>query len=256
MHTLKIRNLTIGSGIPAVCVPNIGRTESEILAQAKRFTHMPMDLMEWRADWFEEVKDTGRVVSVLGKLRKILMDIPLLFTFRTENEGGNCPMKPSAYAALNKAAAFSGMADMIDIELFVGDALVKELIEAIHTSGAKVILSNHDFKKTPDKSELIRRLRRMQDMGADIPKLAVMPQTRKDVLTLLEATEEMAENYADRPIITMSMSGLGSISRIACEVFGSCLTFASGTLSSAPGQLNAEELYPALQMIHQTLKDL
>ncbi len=39
-----------------------------------------------------------------------------------------------------------------------------------------------------------------------------MPQNKKDVLTLLVATEEMASEYADRPIITMSMSGTGAIS--------------------------------------------
>lgn len=49
----------------------------------------------------------------------------------------------------------------------------------------------------------------MQELGADIPKIAVMPQSRKDVLTLLSATEEMASKYADRPIITMSMSATG-----------------------------------------------
>ena len=93
----------------------------------------------------------------------------------------------------------------------------------------------------------------MQDMGADIPKMAVMPQTKKDVLTLLSATEEMASDYADRPIITMSMAGLGSISRIACEAFGSCLTFGSGAQASAPGQIGAEELHQALQIVHDAL---
>ena len=87
----------------------------------------------------------------------------------------------------------------------------------------------------------------MQDMGADIPKMAVMPQTKKDVLTLLSATEEMASDYADRPIITMAMAGLGSISRIACEAFG------SGAQASAPGQIGAEKLHQALQIVHDAL---
>lgn len=90
-------------------------------------------------------------------------------------------------------------------------------------------------------------------MGADIPKMAVMPQTKKDVLTLLSATEEMASDYADRPIITMSMAGLGSISRIACEAFGSCLTFGSGAQASAPGQIGAEKLHQALQIVHDAI---
>lgn len=162
-------------------------------------------------------------------------------------------MSTEKYAELNKAVAATGNADIIDVEIFTGDDIVREMIDAIHASGAKVIASNHDFDKTPAKSDLIYRLRKMQDMGADIPKMAVMPQTKKDVLTLLSATEEMASDYADRPIITMSMAGLGSISRIACEAFGSCLTFGSGAQASAPGQIEAEKLHQALQIVHDAL---
>ena len=61
----------------------------------------------------------------------------------------------------------------------------------------------------------------MQELGADIPKIAVMPTCRRDVLTLLCATEEMYTEHADRPIITMSMAGTGLISRLCGEVFGS-----------------------------------
>lgn len=64
------------------------------------------------------------------------------------------------------------------------------MIASIHACGAKVIGSNHDFDKTPAKSDIVFRLRKMQDMEADIPKIAVMPKSRKDVLTLLAATEE------------------------------------------------------------------
>ena len=162
-------------------------------------------------------------------------------------------MDTHTYIELNKAAAATGMADLIDVELFTGDAIVHDLISFIHANHAKAVVSNHDFGKTPSQSDIIYRLRRMQDMGADIPKIAVMPQSRRDVITLLAATEEMASDYADRPIITMSMSGLGSISRFSCEVFGSCMTFGSGAMASAPGQIEAEELYGVLASIHHAL---
>ena len=78
----------------------------------------------------------------------------------------------------------------------------------------------------------------MQELDADIPKIAVMPQNKKDVLTLLAATEEMVSEYADRPIITMSMAGTGLISRLCGEVFGSALTFGAVGKASAPGQFS------------------
>ncbi len=93
----------------------------------------------------------------------------------------------------------------------------------------------------------------MQELGADIPKIAVMPQNKKDVLTLLSATEEMAEEHADRPIITMSMSGTGVISRLCGEVFGSALTFGAVGKVSAPGQMGIEDLTTVLGLLHKSL---
>ena len=93
----------------------------------------------------------------------------------------------------------------------------------------------------------------MQDLGADIPKIAVMPQNKKDVLTLLAATEEMASEYADRPIITMSMAGTGLISRLCGEVFGSALTFGAVGKASAPGQMNASDLREILTLIDKSI---
>ena len=253
MNTVKVRNLELGNGIPAICIPNVGKTKEDILSLTRTYLDMHMDLMEWRMDWYEDVEDIAKVTELVKELRNVMGDTPLLCTFRTDKVGGVHPMSTEKYAKLNKAVAATGNADIIDVEIFTGDDIVREMIDAIHASGTKVIASNHDFDKTPAKSDLLYRLRKMQDMGADIPKMAVMPQTKKDVLTLLSATEEMASDYADRPIITMSMAGLGSISRIACEIFGSCLTFGSGAQASAPGQIGAEALHQALQIVHDAL---
>ncbi len=253
MNTIKIRNLKLGTGVPAICIPNIGKTREELLSKTIQYKKMHMDLMEWRADWFEEIDDIEKVKETLADIRAALGETPLLFTFRTKKEGGVREMDTQAYISLNKAVAATGNADLIDVEIFTGDGIVTDLISFIHKNNAKVVASNHDFDKTPSKSDIVYRLRKMQDMGADIPKIAVMPRTKKDVLTLLAATEEMASEYADRPIITISMSGLGSISRIAGEVFGSCLTFGSGETASAPGQIDAGKLNSVLQTIHQIL---
>ena len=185
--------------------------------------------------------------------RSALKDIPLLFTFRTSKEGGEKSMEPEAYAALNKAAAQTGNVDLVDVEVFTGDAIVTEIIEAAHAAGVKVVASNHDFDKTPDKDDIVGRLCKMQELGADIPKIAVMPQNKKDVLTLLAATEEMYREHADRPIITMSMAGTGVISRLCGEVFGSALTFGAAKKASAPGQMSVGDLAQVLSLLHKSL---
>ncbi|HCN5530800.1 TPA: type I 3-dehydroquinate dehydratase, partial [Escherichia coli] len=105
--------------------------------------------------------------------------------------------------------------------------------------------------KTPEAEEIIARLRKMQSFDADIPKIALMPQSTSDVLTLLAATLEMQEQYADRPIITMSMAKTGVISRLAGEVFGSAATFGAVKKASAPGQISVNDLRTVLTILHQ-----
>lgn len=253
MNPVIVRNIAIGEGRPKICVPIVASTKEAILQEAASFHQLPIDVVEWRADWFEHVFETEQVLETGRELRAVLDDIPLLFTFRTAKEGGEKTITPEAYASLNIAAAESGFADLIDVEIFTGDAIVRTIIDAAHKAGVKVIASNHDFHKTPEKEELIRRFCKMQESGADIPKIAVMPQSKQDVLTLLAATLEMSEKHAQGPIITMSMSGTGVVSRLTGETFGSALTFGAAAKASAPGQIGVRQLADVLSIIHQSL---
>jgi 3-dehydroquinate dehydratase-1 len=250
---IEVRGVRIGEGIPKIIVPIVETTRKEIIRKAESLADVRVDSVEWRADWFEEAADSAAVDEVLKELRGALGNTPLLFTFRTLREGGEKAIDPQDYAALNISMARSGFADLIDVEIFTGDEIVREIIESAHERGVKIVGSNHDFDRTPEKEEIVGRLKKMQQMGADIPKIAVMPQSRKDVLTLLLATEEMTAEYADRPIITMSMSGTGLISRLCGEVFGSSCTFGAVGKASAPGQMNAEDLDTVLALIHKSL---
>ena len=265
MKTVKIRGVEIGAGIPKICVPIVGVTKIEILRQAATLRTVPADMAEWRIDWFENAYDIEALLNVLKDLRQVLGDMPLLMTFRTLKEGGEKAIEAEAYAKLNIKAAQSGLIDLVDVELFTGGGLpdsgepnfdpadsgiVRRIIREAHAANVMVVASSHDFDRTPDKEELIRRLRTMQDMDADILKVAVMPRSAKDVLTLLAATEEMTSLYADRPVVTMSMTGTGVISRLCGEVFGSAITFGAAGRTSAPGQIDAGELRAVLEVIH------
>ena len=104
MNPVVVRNVKIGEGIPKICVPIVGVTKEDIINEAKTFESIPVDVVEWRADWFEHVFEIEKVKEVLVELRMVLKDTPLLFTFRTSKEGGEKAIEPDVYAALNKAA--------------------------------------------------------------------------------------------------------------------------------------------------------
>lgn len=253
MNTVKIRNIEIGSGLPKICAPIVGTTKEDIMAEAENIGRLPVDIAEWRVDWFEHAFNFSKVEDVLRDLRAILGETPLLMTFRTSNEGGEKSIKYDDYAELVIRAAETGYVDLVDVEVFIGTDIVKEIIAGAHNAGVKVIGSNHDFNKTPDKDEIVDRLRKMQDLGVDIPKIAVIPKDMKDVITLLVATEEMHREFADRPIATISMSEAGVLSRICGEAFGSAITFGAAKNVSAPGQMGVNDLSTAIKLLHEYL---
>ncbi len=254
MNTVTVKNVVIGDGIPKICIPIVATTKEDIIKEAKNLLMFPVDVVEWRVDWFEHVVDFAQVKSVLLELNRVLTNIPLLFTFRTMNEGGVKEFETNDYILLLEETIETKLIDCIDIEIFTGDNVVQEIINKAHENGVKVVASNHDFNQTPSKEEIVRRLLKMQVLGADIPKIAVMPNSKMDVLVLLEATLEMSEKYADRPIITMSMTDLGVISRLSGQVFGSSVTFASVQKASAPGQIPAKQLNDILHILNQSMK--
>lgn len=249
MNPIVVRNIKIGEGMPKICVPIVGKTEDEILKAAQDIVGSSADLVEWRADWFESVFEIEKVKVVAGELRKVLGELPLLFTFRTKAEGGETEITYEQYADILYQVADTKIVDMVDVEIYI-DVNVAELIAGLKEKEVVVVGSNHDFLKTPPKDELIKRLCYMQKIGVDIPKIAVMPQNKNDVLTLLSATEEMSSKHAKGPIITMSMAGLGAVSRVAGEMFGSAITFGAMQKASAPGQINVEELKKMLEILH------
>lgn len=249
MKPVIVKNVRIGEGMPKICVPLVGHTREQLLEEGKNLVFYGADIAEWRVDFYEHSSVTEDVIKTAEMLQEILGEIPLLFTFRTKGEGGEKEISGEDYKNLNLAAASSGFVDIIDVEAFFDENLAREIIEGVHQAGKKVIASNHDFKKTPEKEEIIRRLVYMRELGGDIPKIAVMPQSKEDVLALVSATLEAAENRLDCPIITMSMGKMGMVSRVSGELFGSALTFGTVGKASAPGQIPVEKLRSILETL-------
>ena len=174
MTKITVKNLDIGVGAPKIIVPIVGKTEQELVNEAEFLTQIDFDMVEWRVDHFQHVDDVEKVKQTANKLNSIIGHKPILFTFRTANEGGVYPASVEFYINLNKQMIKSGLIDLVDIEVFTGDKYVEEIVELAHQNKVLVIASNHDFDKTPPKEEIIARLRKMQDLGVDIDRKSVV----------------------------------------------------------------------------------
>ncbi len=248
-HCLTIQNLTLGDGTPKICVPVMAAERAGLEQETEKILSGPCDLVEWRADAYAETEKDW-VEQSLEFLRERLGDRPILFTFRTKEEGGVRSIGIEEYEALNERAAACGFADLVDIELNRGEERLSRMAAQIHALGKHVVGSFHDFHQTPGVEKITDILRQMQKLGADVTKAAVMPETEEDVMTLLEASIQMKKQYADRPYITMAMGRLGAVSRLCGSLSGSAVTFATAGKESAPGQIDAAlvtRILPLLQ---------
>lgn len=239
VRPVSVRGVVIGEGLPKICMPLVARDFEELQGEAEQAARLRPDLAEWRADYYEGLTER-EVPGLLAALREKVRELPLLFTLRSHEEGGECPLPQGQRQGLMMAAAEGG-ADLLDAELSLGDALSSVLAHA-HACHVPVVVSNHHFEGTPALPELLKILRQEQESGADIAKLAVMPHSPADVLALLQATLSMQQQFAEIPLITMSMGALGFPSRVCGGIFGSAVTFGAGERSSAPGQPGVEQL--------------
>ena len=246
MKICQVRQLTIGEGKPKICVPVVETTTEKIIQQIQELQNC--DLIELRIDFYENIHDLKQVHELLLQVRQ-QTNLPLLLTYRSLKEGGHIQLSNQEYLSLVQTACQSGCIDIVDIELESGNMLVYQLVEIAHQNHVKVLMSYHDFEKTPTVMEMKERLEKMEIMGADICKIAVMPFSYKDVIQLLNTTMEMSQRLT-RPLVTMSMGKIGKITRIVGELVGSSITFASVGQSSAPGQLTLEDMQTLLEVIH------
>lgn len=243
MHTVKIGQVSLGVKPVKVLVSLEGTTTRQLVAKAKALENKPVDILEWRMDSFgslESEKLCKAYKTLKGKTKK-----PILCTLRTSREGGKADISRVEYKKLLTSFLKEAKPDAIDIELGRGD--VEKLIALAKEQSVPVITSFHDFKKTASESVLWYKLKSMEDVGADVLKIAVMPKKENDVLKLFAVL--LRAKTLNRPVIAIAMGELGKLSRITGSVFGSCATFAGFGKVSAPGQLDLEQTHSLLTLL-------
>lgn len=178
-----------------------------------------------------------------------LPNAALLFTCRPEWEGGGFRGSEEARVEILAAAAAAGAA-YVDIELRTAAELRSTLIKGARRSGAKVIVSWHDFKTTASSQALVSILQEQCRSGADWGKIVTTPRDFRDVLRVLNLQELAAE--IGFPLCAFCMGRIGMISRIATLELGGVMTYAAsdGGKSAAPGQLPAS----AMRRIQELLR--
>ncbi len=246
---IVIRGRVIGGRLaPLICVPLTGRTRAQVLEQLRKAMITRPDLVEWRADFFGGIGDRAEVLGTCALLAAAAHDVPLIFTVRSAREGGQpIPWSDDDAAGLCAAVCATGAIGLVDHECDAPRAGLERVRAAARASGTLLVVSHHNFRETPGDEALYAKFLEAARLGCDVVKVAVMPGSPDDVLTLLRVTWR-ASQALDQPLISMAMGADGVLTRIAGWRFGSSVTFAAGEESSAPGQMPIEDLRKLLAL--------
>lgn len=142
-------------------------------------------------------------------------------------------------------AATAGF-ELVDVD--VTSPLAKAVVRQVKPLGAEVIVSSHDFAKTPSLDQLEKVLDSQMKAGSDVCKVVTTALGVHDNLSILRFLEEKSP---ETRIVSFAMGPHGVPSRILSPLFGAEFTFASLDEGSktADGQLTIDNLRSVWQLL-------
>ncbi|MBM3289584.1 MAG: type I 3-dehydroquinate dehydratase [Candidatus Hydrogenedentes bacterium] len=222
-------------GAPRIAVPFRDGNSATSIAGAVR---LGMDIAELRIDQFAD-RETRHVLAEIEKFRAV----PVLATIRSAAEGGAWADGDDARLALYRAVLPHVAA--VDVELSSAPILPQVIAEA-HALGKPVVVSFHDFARTPPRDTLDGIARDARCAGADIVKIAAMCAAPDDVRALASFTIE----HAREGVVVIGMGAGGVATRVLFPALGSLFTFAAYGEGTAPGQLQLAEMAAIFKQLH------
>jgi len=226
-----------------ICVPITEANVEDAKAAIAKAREKGADLVELRLDYIGGLDD-GKIGDLVDS------DIPKIVTLRSKRDGGYWDGEEKDRISVLQTCLSFG-AQYVDVEDSTDIGWRYEISKACKNNHAQMIISHHDFKKTPPKQEMIDICKNEFAAGATIAKIAVTPQKIEDVANVLSVIEHF--KALNKPMIGIAMGRLGVMTRVFGPQVGSFITYASleKGKESAEGQLTIEDMKVILEILQK-----
>jgi 3-dehydroquinate dehydratase-1 len=213
-------------------------TENNINKCLSEIKKIKTPIIEHRIDYLEKVE----------KLEELYKnkDFEFIATCRREGFGGYFKGSEEERIGVLLGAIEEG-ATFVDIEVETEKKLIDIVVNKAREKNCKVIISMHDFDKTPPFKTLLGNIIKERSYGADIGKVVCTARTIEDCHNLLDLIIEA--HKLDFPIISFGMGDTGKFTRVSCLFYGAIFSFVSNNKASAPGQLTYDEMVKAIELM-------
>lgn len=144
--------------------------------------------------------------------------------------------------------AIQSGAAYVDVEIDSEPDYRNGIVAEARRQGCTVIVSFHDFERTPERQDLKAILDSCFKAGAHVAKVACMVHSDQDNARLLGLLD------TDRPVVVIGMGKKGQITRVLAPFLGSPFTIASLSRGkeTAEGQIDKETLQTLLEAFART----
>ncbi|MEM2159861.1 MAG: type I 3-dehydroquinate dehydratase [Candidatus Nitrosotenuis sp.] len=208
------------------CVSIAETTPAKVLSTL-RFALKKSDYAEIRFD-FLSPSDVPKTLHITKKYHK-----RCVFTLRPRSEGGKFSgTEKERQSILKLIAEYNPY--FVDIEFSASKN--KNLIRYIKNTKTPILVSWHDFKKTPPTSTLLQKYQMMKKVSNHI-KIVTTAKSIKDTASVLSLYKKQSTG-----LIAFAMGDYGRISRVLCLHLGAPYTYVSLGKPVAPGQFSLDEI--------------
>ena len=224
-----------------ICVSIAARNIEQLKMQIDQAFSFGADYVEIRFD-FLNLSDMNEALSIANQVNR-----KAVYTLRSPEQGGQFKGSTSERIAYLEKLS-SSMPMLLDVEL---DTIKSNdnLAHYLDEQNASLLVSWHDFEKTPSNAQLTRTLYEMRKYSQNV-KIVTTAQKTEDSLSLLE----LYENSLGLNLIAFAMGEAGVISRLLCVIIGSApFTYASLEKAISPGQLTIKQMRKLYDRINAQL---
>ncbi len=216
------------------CV-SIAETTPKKLKQTLKIALKKSDYVEIRFDFLK----TEQIPQVLGNVKKDIKKI--VCTLRPKSEGGKFTGNEKERTAILKLIAEYNPF-LLDVE-FTTMKRNRNLVKYLKMTKTNLLISGHDFKKTPSFTELKKRLNQMSKFSSNV-KIVTTAKSTDDSARVLQLYNKKGKIN----LIAFAMGDSGRISRILSLYLGSPYAYVSLGKPIAPGQFSVDEVNNILNL--------
>ena len=221
-----------------ICVAISSNDVESAIDKSSEAIEKGASLIEVRVDHFKNPAEADFVELVKN------INSKLILTVRKPGEGGKYPFEKNQRLELIQKC-INAKPYAIDLEFSIQRDELTQLIQFAKEKEVKVILSFHDFKKTPEVDRMKEIILKAVKKEADYVKIIGTASSVEDNLKMLSLPHFAEKNHIQ--IVTFAMGRKGSVSRILSPIFGAAFTFAALDEPTAPGQISIEEMKKNLE---------